>query len=64
MTIYVTYNIRVQFNPLAHWKFCRKTRFEASGAVFWSLSCYNELQLTTKPFTGRTFGGPDPDAKY
>ena len=22
--------------------------------VFWSLSCYKELKLTTKPFTGRT----------
>ena len=29
-------------------------RFEASGAVLWSLSCYKELKLTTKPFTGRT----------
>ena len=30
--------------------------FEASEAVFWLLSCYNnkELKLITKPFTGRT----------
>ena len=33
-------------------KFHRKTRFEASLAVFWSLSC-EALKLTTKPFTGR-----------
>ena len=29
-------------------------RFEASRAVFWSLSCYKELKLTIKPFTGCT----------
>ena len=29
-------------------------RFEASRVVFWSLSCYEELELTTNPFTGRT----------
>ena len=29
-------------------------RFEASQAVFWSLSCYKELKLTTNWFTGRT----------
>ena len=34
-------------------KFCRKTRFEASQVVFWSLWCYKELKLTMKPFTGR-----------
>ena len=26
--------------------------FEASQAVLWALSCYKELKLTTKPFTG------------
>ena len=31
--------------------------FEASQAVFWSLSCYKELKLITKPFTGRTLRG-------
>ena len=35
----------------------RKTRFEASRVVFWSLSCYKELKLTTNPFTGRTLHG-------
>ena len=39
------------------WRFCRKTRFEACQVVFWSLSCYKELKLTTKPFTGRTLRG-------
>ena len=27
---------------------------EASRVVFWSLSCFKELKLTTNPFTGRT----------
>ena len=31
--------------------------FEASQAVFWSLLCYKELKLITKPFTGRTLRG-------
>ena len=31
--------------------------FEASQAVFWSLSCCNELKLTIKPFTGCTLCG-------
>ena len=39
------------------WRFCRKTRFEASWVVFWSLSCYKELKLTTNRFTGRTLRG-------
>ena len=39
------------------WRFCRKTRIVASRAVLWSLSCYKELNLTTKPFTGRTLCG-------
>ena len=34
-----------------------KTRFEASRVVFWSLSCYKGLKLTTNRFTGRTLGG-------
>ena len=32
-------------------------RFEASWVVFWSLSCYQELKLTTNRFTGRTLRG-------
>ena len=40
-----------------------KTRFEASRVVFWSLSCYKELKLTTNRFTG-TSRPSDPDAKY
>ena len=34
--------------------FAKKKHFEASRAVFWSLSCYKELKLTIKPFTGHT----------
>ena len=30
--------------------------FEASRVVFWSLSCYKELKLTTNWLTGRTLG--------
>ena len=41
--------------PFCLWKFCWKMRFEASRAVFWSLSCYEELKLTIKPFTGLHF---------
>ena len=33
-------------------KFCPKIRFEASQAVFWSLSCCKELKPTIKLFTG------------
>ena len=39
------------FDPLP-WKFCQKMCFEASRVVFWSTSCYRELKLTTKSFTG------------
>ena len=38
-------------NPFAPGDFCRKTRFETGQAVFWFLSCYKELKLTTKPFS-------------
>ena len=31
--------------------------FEASRVVFWSLSCYKELKLTTNRFAGRTLRG-------
>ena len=34
------------------WKFRQTMYFEASQAVFWSPSCYRELKLTTKSFTG------------
>ena len=43
--------------PIRSWKFCRKTCFKTSRVVFWSLSCYKELKLTTNRFTGRTLGG-------
>ena len=35
--------------PIHPRRFCRKTCFEASRAVFWSLSCYKELKLTYVP---------------
>ena len=34
-----------------------KTRFNASRAVFWSLTCYKELKRIIKPFTVRTLRG-------
>ena len=34
-----------------------KNTFEASQAVFWSLSCYKKPKLTIKPFTGHTLCG-------
>ena len=37
--------------------FCRKTCFEASQVVFWSLWCYKVPKLTIKPFTGRKCRG-------
>ena len=50
--------ILIRTNSLIHsWRFCRKTRFEASRVAFWSLSCYKELKLTTNRFTGRTLRG-------
>ena len=40
-------------------------RFEGTRVVFWPLSCYKELKLTTNWFTGRYTSQPsDPDAKY
>ena len=44
-------------NPFAPGDFAKKTHFEASQVVFWSLSCYKELKLTTNQFTGRTLRG-------
>ena len=32
-------------------------RFEACWVIFWSLSCYKELKLTTNSFTGCTLHG-------
>ena len=57
---YISYGTNKEnlFNPVTHQKFCRKTRFEASRGVFWSLSCYKELKLTIKPYTGRTLRDP------
>ena len=46
------------FNPFAPGDFAKKHDLKLpSWAVFWSLSCYKELKLTTKPFTGRTLCG-------
>ena len=39
------------------WKNLPKTRFNASRAVFWSLTCYKELKRIIKPFTVRTLRG-------
>ena len=33
------------------------SKFEVSRVVFWSLSGYKVLKLTTKPFTGRALRG-------
>ena len=46
--------IRPYPEPIRSWRFCRKRHFEVCVVVFWSLTCYKELKLTTKPFTGRT----------
>ena len=46
-----------QVEPIHPWKLCGKTCFEAIRVVFWSLLCYKDLKLTTKPFTGRTLHG-------
>ena len=35
----------------------QKTHFEAIQAVFWSPSCYKDLELTTKPFTSHALSG-------
>ena len=50
-------NWLLQWSLIRSWRFCRKMRFEASQVVFWSLSCYKELKLTTNRFTGRTLRG-------
>ena len=44
-------------NPFAPWDFAKKTRFEVSRVVFWSLSCCKELKLTRKLFVGCTHHG-------
>ena len=49
--------MRTRLNPFAPGDFCQKMCFEASRVVFWSLSCYKELKLTTNRFAGRTLGG-------
>ena len=46
-----------QVEPIHPWKLCGKTSFEASQVIFWSLFCYKELKLTTKPCTGHTLHG-------
>ena len=35
----------------------QKTHFEAIQAVYWSPSCYKDLELTTKPFTSHALSG-------
>ena len=44
-------------NPFAPGDFAEETRFEAIRVVFWSLSCYKKLKLTTNQFTARTLHG-------
>ena len=56
-------------SPIHPWEFHRKSRFEDSRAVFWSLSGYKKRKITTKPFAGRVLRDlliqiTDPDAKY
>ena len=34
-----------------------ETRFEGTRVVYWPLSCYKELKLTTNQFTGCTLHG-------
>ena len=53
----MSFDIWQIYLPIRSWRFCRKTCFEAIRVVFWSLSCYKELQLTTNWFTGRTLRG-------
>ena len=51
------YKTETTIGSIGPWKFFRKTRFEDSRAVFWSLSCYKEPKLTINPITGRTLRG-------
>ena len=53
----MSFDIWQIYLPIRSWRFCRKTCFEAIRVVFWSLSCYKELKLTTNRFTGRTLRG-------
>ena len=48
---------RFVINPFAPGDFAEKMHFEVSQAVFWSLLCYEEIKITTKPFTGPTLPG-------
>ena len=50
-------NIIVMISSICPWKSCLTKCFEASQAVFWSLSCYKELKHTIKPCTGCTCRG-------
>ena len=43
--------------PFAPRDFAKKRVLQLSRAVFWPLSCYKELKLTTKLFKGRTLRG-------
>ena len=40
---YIYLQMHPCIDPFAPGTFAKKTRFEASQAVFWSLSCYKEL---------------------
>ena len=53
------------YQPIRSWRFCQKTRFEASRVVFWSLSCYIKRAKTYhKPvYRSYTWRPSDPDAK-
>ena len=41
----------LEFQPGRSWEFCRKTPFEASQAVFWSISGVNFVKLLQVLFT-------------
>ena len=45
------------FNPFAPGNFVEKRVLKLVERLFLALSCYKELKLTIKPFTGRKLGG-------
>ena len=51
----ISHQAQEWINPFTPGNFAeKKTCFEASQAVFWSLLCYKDLKLITKAFTGCT----------
>ena len=56
MSQFLSYTLNIRLT-IRSWRFCRKTRFEASRVVLWSLLCYKELKLTSNRFTDRTLHG-------